>query len=193
MLDFLVNLDESLFLYLNGLGVSFWDSFWLYLSRTLSGITLPLYFFLLLVTYKTYGLKKALIAIVIAIFLLFLTEFLSIITKNEIGRLRPCYNESLKYKMRLIKSYCGSKFGYFSAHACNSFALATFFGVLFKKKIFFLVLVIWAFLVSYSRIYIGVHFPLDVITGIVIGVFFGVLFSTFFFKLISRKLNINSD
>ncbi|HAI39168.1 MAG TPA: phosphatase PAP2 family protein, partial [Maribacter sp.] len=93
--------------------------------------------------------------------------------------------------MRLVKSYCGGKFGYFSAHASNSFALAVFFGSILKSSVRYLgvFLVLWAALVAYSRIYIGVHFPLDILTGAFIGSLFGWLFvKLFIFAL--RKFSL---
>jgi len=192
MLDFIVEIDETLFLYLNNLGTTSWDSFWLYLSRTLSGITLPLYFFILIASYRVFGWKKALVAIGVLIVVLLFTEFLSIFVKTAVGRLRPCYNEAIKFKMRLAKSYCGGQFSYFSAHACNSFALATFTSLLFKKRIIYCLFIIWALMVSYSRIYIGVHFPLDVLSGGVIGAFSAWVFYTFLFKRIVLKLHLDT-
>ena len=93
--------------------------------------------------------------------------------------------------MRLVKSRCGGKFGYFSAHAANSFALAVFFWHILKSELKHvgLVLLIWAFFVAYSRIYIGVHFPLDVITGALLGSLFGWLFSKLFIFAL-RKFSI---
>ena len=188
MLDVSLELDESLFLYLNGLGTPYWDPFWLYLSRTFSGITLPLYFLLLAGTYRSYGLRIGLLLIGVAIILIVSTEFLSVFVKNGVGRLRPCYTLDLIDGMRLIKSYCGGQFGYFSAHACNSFALATFFGLLLQKRMVLFPLLVWAFLVSYSRIYIGVHYPLDVFTGMLVGLFFGWLYSALFLKKLKVDL-----
>ena len=191
MLDFVIEIDKNLFLYLNELGTPFWDSFWLYLSRTYSGVTLPLYLFLLISTYHIFGLKKAILVLGFAITLLLCTEYLSVFMKNGVGRLRPCYTHGIIEKMRLVKSYCGGKFGYFSAHSGNSFALATFFGLVLQNKAVLYFLLFWASLVSYSRIYIGVHIPLDVFTGIFVGLFFGWLFSTLFFRQVERRFNQN--
>jgi len=185
MLEQLVKLDEALFLYLNGLGIPLWDGFWLYLSRTISFITIPIYSFVLFLSYRIFGLKKMVIILATAAVLISSTEQLSILFKNSIARLRPCYHAEISEMMRHVKNYCGGQFGYFSAHAGNSWAFASFFGVLFrgKTKFFIAFLAMWAFLVSYSRIYIGVHFPLDVVTGMVFGIVFGCLFAYIFSKL----------
>ena len=90
--------------------------------------------------------------------------------------------------MRLVKSSCGGKFGYFSAHAANSFAVAIFFTSFLQTKYKYigLFLIVWASVVAYSRIYIGVHFPLDVLTGTIIGAFLGGLFLQLFLKAVAK-------
>ena len=89
----------------------------------------------------------------------------------------------------MVKSSCGGKFGYFSAHAANSMALAWFFTLGFSKYLRWLpvFLFLWAFMVGYSRIYIGVHFPLDVITGMAVGSMNAAMFYALF-NWISGKL-----
>ncbi|MEM7485801.1 MAG: phosphatase PAP2 family protein [Bacteroidota bacterium] len=188
MLEELIKIDKELFLYLNGLGTPLWDGFWMYLSRTFSFVTIPIYFFVLFYSYRIFGLKKTILVLLIVTLLIISTEQLSILFKNGIARLRPCYDDEIKDATRLVKGYCGGKFSYFSAHAANSSAFAIFFGILFmkKNKLLFFLLITWVLLVSYSRIYLGVHFPLDVLTGIVFGIFFGWLFVAMFFTLRTR-------
>lgn len=171
-------MDKELFLYLNGMGTPSWDSFWLYLSRTLSFVTIPLYAGLLFLSFKTLGLKKTGLLLIAVALLITATDQLSNFFKYGFGRLRPCYEEDMLATMRLVKGYCGGKYSFFSAHAANSVALASFFSFLFMAKYRWLPIVLlgWAIFVSYSRIYIGVHYPLDVITGIGMGLFFGWVF-----------------
>ena len=99
--------------------------------------------------------------------------------KYGFERLRPCHNQEIADIMRIVKKGCGGLYGYFSGHASNSFALSTYFSLLFANRypklkfaLFFM-----ASLVAYSRIYIGVHYPLDVISGAL----FGTLWSLSFF------------
>ncbi|MDT0606930.1 phosphatase PAP2 family protein [Croceitalea rosinachiae] len=190
MLEEFIQLDKEVFLFLNGLGTETWDGFWMYLSEKISLITIPLYVFLLFLSYKSFGLKKTGILLVSIALMITCTDQLANFFKYGVGRFRPCHDEEIRSLMRLVKSYCGGKYGYFSAHAASSFALASFFTILFKTSFKFLIpfLLIWALLVSYSRIYIGVHFPLDVLTGLAMGFLLGwifaklYIFATFKFK-----------
>jgi len=172
----LIQLDKELFLYLNGLGNATWDGFWMFITGKWNSI--PLYAFLAFFSFKQLGLKKTLIMLVFIALMITATDGLANFFKYGVARLRPCHDPEINSLMRLVKSYCGGKFGYFSGHAVNSTATAFFFVYLFWSKFRYLgiFLLIWVILVSYSRIYIGVHFPLDVLTGIVIGLFLSYLF-----------------
>ena len=99
--------------------------------------------------------------------------------KYEVGRYRPCRPESThQSKPHLVKNHCGGKYSFYSAHASNSFAIALFLGCLLtplvrQAKNYLLV---WAAIVAYSRIYLGVHYPSDVFVGALSGLFYGWLF-----------------
>ncbi|RDY60994.1 phosphatase PAP2 family protein [Flagellimonas nanhaiensis] len=177
MLEQLVQLDKDLFLFLNALGTERWDGFWMFMTTTRNSA--PLYLLLLYFTYKNFGLKKTGIVLLAVALLITCTDQLSNFFKYGVGRLRPCHDPEISTLMRLVKSYCGGKFSYFSAHAANSFGPAVFFTILFHRKVKYMgmLLILWACIVGYSRIYIGVHFPLDVITGAIVGAVFGWLFS----------------
>ena len=176
MLDQLLHLDRVLFLSLNNLGSESWDGFWLAVTNKWTSI--PVYLILLIISYRFLGIKKTLLLLVCVGLLITCTDQLANFFKYGVRRLRPCHEEDLIGKMRLVKAYCGGKFAFFSAHAANSFALASFFIFLLKKRInyFAILILLWALLVAYSRIYIGVHYPLDVLTGLLIGSLFGWLF-----------------
>jgi len=188
MFEELIKIDKELFLYLNNLGTTTWDEFWLYLSKTLSFVTIPMLLLLLFTSYYFFGWKKTIVILVMGLIALFIVEQSSVIVKMSVRRLRPCYDLDIKELMRQVKNYCGGRFSYFSAHAANSSALASFFIILLKDKLKFLTLFlcVWAILVGYSRIYIGVHFPLDVITGFVFGSLFGSLFAWRTLKIIAK-------
>ena len=178
----IIALDQQIFLYLNNLGTFSWDSFWLFMTNKWSSI--PLYIFLLVLCLLKFQWKRTLLILLFVALLITVTDQLANLFKYGFERLRPCYENDIALQMRLVKSYCGGKFGYFSGHASNSFAVATFFSLLFKPfyKTLPYGLIIWALIVSYSRIYIGVHYPLDVITGIFMGSLLGFGFYTIFQK-----------
>jgi len=186
MIDQLVHYDKEFFLFLNNLGTAQWDGFWLFMTNKWSSI--PLYILLAFLTYRAFGLKRLLISLVAIALLILATDQLANFFKYGVQRLRPCHDPSLNGLMRLVKGSCGGKFGYFSAHAANSFAVAFFFVSLFrtKYKSFRVVLIVWALVVAYSRIYIGVHFPMDVLTGILIGTFLGGVFFHLFLKFVAK-------
>lgn len=177
MLEQLIHYDKALFLCLNSWGTPAWDGFWSFISGKWSAV--PLYVFLLFFSYSYVGLKRTLVIVVFVALLITATDQLANFFKYGVQRLRPCYDPEINTVMRLVKASCGGKFGYFSAHAANTMALAAFFTRLFRHTLKFIapLLFLWAFLVGYSRIYIGVHFPLDVITGAAIGLLFGWLFA----------------
>lgn len=177
MLEQLLQYDKDLFLFLNGLGTETWDGFWMFMTSTKNSA--PLYLLLLYISYRTFGWKGAGIILVSIALLITCTDQLSNFFKYGIGRLRPCHEAEVSGAMRLVKSYCGGQFGYFSAHAANTFGPAIFFTVLFRNKVKYIswILLLWACVVSYSRIYIGVHYPLDVLTGALVGSLFGWLWA----------------
>ncbi|NER12218.1 phosphatase PAP2 family protein [Leptobacterium flavescens] len=176
MLEELIRYDKELFLFLNNLGTENWDGFWMFMTNKWASI--PLYFVLLLICLKKTGWKATLIIVVAVALMITATDQLANAFKYGVARLRPCHDDTIFDKMRLVKSYCGGKYGYFSAHAANSFTVVTFFSLVLRPYIkwFPILLLVWGLIVSYSRIYIGVHFPLDIITGISFGLLIGWLF-----------------
>lgn len=189
MIDSLLTRDIELLIYLNNLGTPQWDGFWLFMSNKYSAI--PLYLVLLYVTYKQFGLKKTFAAVLFVVLLIALSDQTSNLFKYGFKRLRPCHNENISDLIRLVGNRCGGMYGYFSAHAANTMAMAVFFGLLLKSKhnYLFPILIIWALVVSYSRVYMGVHFPLDVVTGMLFGLIYGSLFYVFFKAFLKKFMN----
>jgi undecaprenyl-diphosphatase len=170
-METLIELDQELFLFLNNLGSPFFDPFWLFITHKFSSI--PLYAFFIYLLYKNFGLQKTIAALVVVAIMITITDQFSMLVKHSVERLRPCREPDLEGLGRFI-TRCGS-YGYFSGHATSSFALAIYLGMIFKKtyKYFFPAIIIWALFVSYSRIYVGVHYPGDVITGMLVGTVVG--------------------
>ena len=189
MIEEILKLDSQLFLFLNNLGSPPFDNFWIYLSYKESNII----FYLALLVFYFYSKSKKIKLSEVFYSLLFIAIMIAIadqtanLFKDSFQRLRPCYNESLISFVRLVKESCGGKYGFFSAHASNSFSLAVFFGLLFKNKFRFIIYMtlFYAFLISFSRIYLGVHFPLDIFFGGVYGIITGLVI----FRIYENRLN----
>lgn len=171
----LAELDRELFLYLNNLGTERWD--WLWIAISDKWMAIPLYALLLYLIFRKFGWKPTIITMVVVTLLITATDQLANLFKHGFERPRPCRQEGVMEYARYVAERCG-RYGYFSAHAANSTGVAVFLSLLFKRHYPKLVifLIFWAIVVSYSRIYLGVHYPGDVITGMIIGMFFGYLF-----------------
>ena len=179
-----IELDRQLFLFLNNLGSLSFDHFWLLISN--KWIWFPLYAIFLFIIAKTFKLRSVLFIIIFVAAGITISDQLAGIFKVGFARLRPCHDPTLNGLMRVVE--CGGQFGFYSSHSSNSFFLASFLSVLLSKKFgwFPYFLFVWAFVVAYSRIYLGVHFPLDIATGAVMGFLLGGLFATFAQKAIYK-------
>ncbi len=175
MLERIKELDIELLIYLNNLGSENWDVFWLFMTYTVTSV--PVYLFVLYLVYKYFGFKKLVFTVLAVVLVITISDQLSNIFKYGFERLRPCFNEDLNGLIRLVKPSCGGRFSFFSAHASTSLSVAVFFLLILRKhsKYFAYFLIIWAILVGYSRIYIGVHFPADVLFGFMVGIINGTL------------------
>lgn len=192
-MNFILDLDKSLFVFLNSLGSEYFDNFWLFISE--SDIIEAIYLFLViefLWFFKIRDLKSILIFLISMILMIVFTDQSSNYFKGLFERLRPCHDPELTEIIRIVKDGCGGLYGFFSAHAANTFAFASFIYFLtpnennYKRTSFFLF--IWAAIISYSRIYIGVHFPLDILVGAVYGLISGYLFHKPFLHFRKSKL-----
>lgn len=166
MIETLLALDEKYFLQLNHAGIAFFDPIMLFITHKFSWI--PFYAFLVYLIFKQKG-KEGFWILLSIIALITLADQGSVqLFKNVFERLRPCHALDT---VRLVGDRCGGQFGFISSHASNTFALAVFLGNILQKKTLFFGLFIWAALVAYSRIYVGVHYPLDILGGMLWGTF----------------------
>lgn len=177
MIDKLLEYDTALFLYLNNLGSENWDWLWLGITnKYIFGSILGLFLFFLI--QKKLGWKALLLLIFVSALMIAFTDQITNLFKFGFERPRPCRDEAgLVDRMRFIAVRCG-KYGFFSGHSSNSMAVAIFGGLLlrpFYKKLIYLLIVV-SLVVAYSRIYVGVHYPLDLLCGLIFGVVSGFMF-----------------
>jgi undecaprenyl-diphosphatase len=181
----LISIDKKLLLFINGHHSYIFDS--LMLAATDRFFWIP--FYAGIVGYLIWKLrKKALILIpLIALLITAADQFASGLVKPLVGRLRPCHEPSLKDLLHLVKD-CGGEMGFISSHAANSFALTAFLMLVTRfNNPLSILLISWAILISYSRIYLGVHYPADIIFGWLAGMTLGIVFYVIY-KVISGKI-----
>ena len=195
MLEQLKSIDTDLFLALNGAHSPFFDFVMFWVSER--WIWIPLYVFFAWLLYKHYG-KKAWIIILMAGILIVINDKTSVyLFKNVFLRLRPCHEPSLAGMVHLVNGHCGGQYGFISSHAANSFGLAAYLSLLMGKKIryFIPLVIIWALLLSYSRVYLGVHYPGDVIVGAIWGASIGsaiFILSALILRFNSTRINTDT-
>lgn len=176
----------QLFLFVNGLHSPFFDVLMYWFSQKL--IWAPLYAILLLLVFFQYR-KAFWVVLPLVILLVTLTDQLSVVFfKDVFERLRPCHEPQLDGLVRILNGHCGGSYGFISSHASNTFGVAIFVGLLLRDRYKWILpaMLFWAALVSYSRIYLGVHYPGDVIVGGIVGCLIGLLLIAIF-RFILKK------
>ncbi len=183
LLEAINNWDSQLILWVNGLHTSFLDSFmYLYSGRF---IWIPFYIFLAYLLLRKYGWRKMIVlAIAITLMIVVTDQLCSSVLKGMICRPRPAYSD-IGGMLHFVNDYRGGAFGFPSNHAANTAALAVFVSMLYRKAWMTWMLVGWALLMGYSRMYLGVHYPTDLIAGYAIGALFGFITA----KLTLKYLN----
>jgi undecaprenyl-diphosphatase len=162
--------DQQLFLFINSSNSPFFDQ----VMHAISGrlIWVPLYLAILI--FLTVKFKRKFLVILIFIILAAtLADQSSVFVKNIVLRLRPCHEPSLMGIVHLVNGECGGVYGFVSSHATNSFDVALLSLLFIKKRWYTISIILWASIIGYSRIYLGVHYPADVICGSLLGAFIG--------------------
>ena len=162
-----VSLDKELFLLLNSLHCETVDAIMWQISG--KWMWIPLYAIILYSIVKKYRVQSIYFIVAIVLTIL-ISDQISVLIKNGVERLRPSHNPDFENIIHIVNAYRGGNFGFVSSHAANTFGLAFFTLKLFKKKWITITMLSWAALVSYSRIYLGVHYPGDIIGGALLGI-----------------------
>lgn len=174
----LIEIDHQILTFINQQGTPMQDVFWLYITNALNWI--PFFLLLLFVTFRFFPAEKWKI-LIFTLLSLFTTVFITNITKEIVMRIRPLNDEALAPLLRFVTPQEG--YSFFSGHTSNSFAVCTFLFLVFRQKlrwsfwVFF-----WAVPYAYSRMYLGVHFPSDILVGMLMGISIASIYFHFYKK-----------
>lgn len=173
MIDFLITLDKKLLLIINS-----WNTPWLdsVMSTLTNGLSwLP--FFLLIIGWIIYKFRwqSIVIFLLLGLVILLADRISAGFFKPFFARLRPSHDPEIKDLIHLVNDYRGGLYGFVSSHATNAFGIATFLWLVLRERISWIwVIYVWAFIFSYTRMYLGVHYPLDILAGGVLGGLIGL-------------------
>lgn len=173
MLEKLLEWDQQALIYLNNLGSEQFDSFWLTITKFPTWI--PLFLLIIFLLIKAHNRKESIWIFFTYISMLLVVTVAIFLTKENVGRLRPINDEGVNTFLRALNK--PSDFSFISGHAASSFSIAMLSILYLRKKIKWIyILLLWPLLFTFSRMYLGVHYPLDILAGSIVGVLFAYIF-----------------
>ena len=171
MLDYLIDIDTDALLAINGMHDTFQDALWWMVSAKWSSLLIVLALaWILLHQNRRHAL---LVLAMIAIAIVLADQIASGLIKHLVERLRPTREPSLSNMLHIVNDYRGGMYGFVSSHAANSFAAATLVSLIMRRRLVLFSLFLWALLQCYSRVYLGVHYPGDILGGCIVGMLVG--------------------
>lgn len=185
MLDALLHFDQQLLLALNGSDSVFWDGFWMTITKTGTWVVYFLSLFVVLMR-NTNIRQLALIVCIIVLAIVLADQGASSVFKPMFHRLRPSHDPVLADLVHVVNDYRGGTYGFISSHAANTFALFTLISLIMRYGWVTFTMFLYAMFTSYSRIYLGVHYPGDILCGAIWGVLCGALSYALYMYIFSR-------
>ncbi|MDO6472994.1 phosphatase PAP2 family protein [Maribacter sp. 1_MG-2023] len=188
MLDKILQWDRDVFIYLNSLGIEQYDAFWSTVTKFPPWI--PLFALIVVLFFLTFPKRDAVAIILTLLVMVVFVGTVTFLTKNVVARLRPNNDEELYTLIRILRSPSG--YSFFSGHASSSFSVITITVLFLRRKFKWVYLFyIWPILFAMSRVYVGVHFPIDLMVGALVGILSAWLFYRLYGLLILPYLNLN--
>lgn len=194
MMETLLHLDTEFFLFFNGLHAPWADGIVYYLSK--GWVWVPLFLLVIYFIFRCYRKKGWLVLLVFALTITLSDQTCNLL-KNSVGRYRPSHTEEIAGEIHLVEKpdgglYYGGKYGFPSAHASNTMALA-FLLIFFLsggRKWVAVVAIVWSLMMAYTRLYLGVHYPIDILCGFILGSCYAILTTLIYRKWLS-EINFN--
>lgn len=183
MLETLLELDKNLFVFLNNLGSEAYDGFWLFITKQINWV--PIFAIILYLVFKHLGWRHALLIILVMALLIILTDQTTNLFKNYFQRLRPVNNTDLDDVIHFVHKR--SSFSFISGHASNSMAAAFFLYKVLKPYLKYMGFIfLWPLIFAYSRIYLGLHYPGDILCGYIWGILMALIMLKLYVYLRNR-------
>jgi undecaprenyl-diphosphatase len=179
MLDQLLQWDRDTFIYLNSLGIENLDVFWSYVTDFATWI--PLFILFVVLIFRAYPKNEAFRVLGTVLLTVAVVAMFTGIVKEWVARLRPNNTEEINTLIRILKSPDG--YSFFSGHSSSSFSITTSIFLFLRHKFkWSWVFYIWPLLFALSRIYVGVHYPLDLLVGAAVGILVAIIFYRMYHK-----------
>jgi undecaprenyl-diphosphatase len=186
----LVDIDKQLLLTLNGSDSLYMDGVMKVYTSTV--VWIPVALVLLFIVLKNNTPRTSLLVVLaVALTVIATDQMSSHLIKPLVGRLRPCQDPAIMHLVDTVNGYCSGGYSFTSSHACNSFGLFVIISLIIRNRLLSLSLLVWATINSFSRIYLGVHYPGDILCGALVGSAIGVVMYLIY-SYVHRKIEYSS-
>ena len=191
MLEKELQFERGVFFSLNGSNSTYWDNFFYICTNPWTWLIFFLCFFWVF-TYKKNWKEIICVLVAVGLMILLCDRISSGLFKPYFHRFRPTHHPDFMNQVKIVFNYRGGNYGFISGHATNVFGLATFFALIVRNKFFTFTIFLYALLIAYSRIYIGVHFISDVVVGAIVGVLVAMLVYSLYNRVRHRWLSLEN-